>query len=374
MSAASGSSTGGSLGSGNARGSDAKSPRSRMGIQKFLQEWGVLVAFALLLAISTWREGFDFLSFENFRTILNSNAAVGILAVGMTFVIVSAGIDLSVGSMVVLAAAIGVTTMNWAVGNEWSEGSSVTLGVAATLVTALVAGMVNGALIVFGRIAPFIATLGGLAAFRSVALAIAEAGEIRSSSSTLFAKFGRSGVPLAWESHVNEAGTTVYRGLVNAAGKPLTLTYGIIAFIVIAIVAQWFLSKSRFGRHVVAVGANETAARYAGINVGWVRFRVYAIMGFLAGIAGLLLSSRMNSVSTSGLGLGSELDAIAAVVIGGTSLRGGFGRVWGTVIGVLILAMITNILTISQVSPYWQGAVKGGVIVLAVLVQRGARE
>ena len=353
---------------------DAKSQRPGAGVQKFLQQWGVLVAFGLLLAISTWREGFDFLSFENFRTILNSNAAVGILAVGMTFVIVSAGIDLSVGSMVVLAAAIGVTTMNWAAEREWSEEGSVALGVCATLATGLAAGIVNGALIVFGRIAPFIATLGGLAAFRSVALAIAEAGEIRSSSSTLFAKFGRSGVPLAWESGVDDAGNRVFVGLVNAAGKPLTLTYGIIAFVVVAIIAQWFLSKSRFGRHVVAVGANETAARYAGIGVDWVRFRVYALMGLLAGIAGLLLSSRMNSVSTSGLGLGAELDAIAAVVIGGTSLRGGFGRVWGTVIGILILAMITNILTISQVSPYWQGAVKGGVIVLAVLVQRGSRD
>lgn len=360
------------------KGTVATGERSqqRFGVraQRFLQSWGVLVAFGLLMALSTWREGFDFLSFENFRTILNSNAAVGILAVGMTFVIVSAGIDLSVGSMVVLAAAIGVTVMNWASEREWSEGNAVLLGVGATLLTGIAAGMVNGALVVFGRIAPFIATLGGLAAFRSVALAIAEAGEIRSSSSTLFAKFGRSGVPLAWESGVDDAGNATFTGLVNAVGKPLTLTYGIIAFAVIAVLAQWFLSKSRFGRHVVAVGANETAARYAGIGVDWVRFRVYALMGLLAGIAGLLLSSRMNSVSTSGLGLGAELDAIAAVVIGGTSLRGGFGRVWGTVIGVLILAMITNILTISQVSPYWQGAVKGGVIVLAVLVQRGSRD
>jgi ribose transport system permease protein len=121
------------------------------------------------------------------------------------------------------------------------------------------------------------------------------------------------------------------------------------------------------------VGANETAARYAGVPVAWIRFRVYALMGALAGVAGLVQSSRMNSVSTAQLGLGSELDAIAAVVIGGTSLRGGFGRIWGTVAGVLILGMITNILTISGVSPYWQGAVKGAVIVLAVLVQRGSR-
>jgi ribose transport system permease protein len=359
-------------GAGSSGPADGGGRRARFDLPRFLERWGVLVAFLLLLGFSTYREGFDFLSFENFRTILNSNSAVGILAIGMTFVIVSSGIDLSVGSMVVLAAALGVTSMNWAAERGWSEEASVWLAVGATLASGLAAGIVNGALVVFGRLAPFIATLGGLAAFRSIALAIAEAGEIRSSSSTLFAKFGRSGVPLAYET-TNEAGEVVYRGLVNSVGKPLTLTYGIIAFLVIAIIAQWFLSRSRFGRHLVAVGANETAARYAGVPVGWVRFRVYALMGLLAGIAGLLLSSRMNSVSTSGLGLGAELDAIAAVVIGGTSLRGGFGRVWGTVVGVLILAMITNILTISQVSPYWQGAVKGGVIVLAVLVQRGKR-
>ncbi|MFM7260540.1 MAG: ABC transporter permease, partial [bacterium] len=349
------------------------STRERFDFGRFFERWGVLVAFLLLLGVSTWAEGFDFLSFENFRTMLNSNAAIGILAVGMTFVIVSSGIDLSVGSMVVLAAAFGVTSMNWVAAREMDESTSVLVAVAVMLVTGLLAGMLNGALVVFGRLAPFIATLGGLAAFRSIALAIAEAGEIRSSSSTLFAKIGRSGVPLGWESGVDAEGNPTFVGLLNAAGKPLTLTWAIIAFLVIATVAQWFLSKSRFGRHLVAVGANETAARYAGVAVGWVRFRVYALMGLLAGIAALFVSSRMNSVSTSGTGVSNELDAIAAVVIGGTSLRGGFGRVWGTVIGVLILAMITNILTISKVSVYWQGAVKGAVIVLAVLVQRGKR-
>ncbi|MFM7134608.1 MAG: ABC transporter permease, partial [Planctomycetota bacterium] len=209
--------------------------------------------------------------------------------------------------------------------------------------------------------------------FRSMALALADAGEIRSSSSTLFRTIGRDGIPLAYET-TGPDGEVVYRGLLNAADKPLTLTYAILIFFAVAIVAQWMLSQSRFGRHLVAVGANETAARYAGIAVGWVRFRAYAAMGALAGLAGLMQSSRMNAVSTSQLGLYNELDAIAAVVIGGTSLRGGFGRVWGTVVGVLILGMINNILTISGVSPYWQGAVKGAVIVLAVLVQRGSRD
>jgi len=342
-------------------------------VQRFLERWGVLLAFALLFGASAWRQGGDFVSPDNLRTMLNSNAAIGVLAVGMTLVIVSAGIDLSVGSMVVLAAALGTTAMNGMIGAGWSEGASVALGACVTLGAGLAAGSVNGSLVVFGRIAPFIATLGGLAAYRSMALAIADAGEIRSQSSTLFSKLGRGGIPLGWE-RAGADGEMAYGGLLNAAGKPLTLTYSIIIFLAVAVVAQWVLSMSRFGRHLVAVGANETAARYAGIAVGWVRFRAYALMGLLAGLAGLMQSSRMNSVSTSGLGLSNELDAIAAVVIGGTSLRGGFGRVWGTVVGVLILGMITNILTISNVSPYWQGAVKGAVIVLAVLVQRGSRD
>jgi len=328
-------------------------------MQRFLEHWGVLVAFVLLFAVSAFKQGGDFLSIENFRNLLNQNAAVGILAVGMTLVIVSAGIDLSVGSMVVLAAAVGTTAMNALIAVGWSEPSAVVAGALVTILAGTAAGALNGALIVFGRIAPFIATLGGLAAFRSIALAIAEAGEIRSQSPTMFSALGRGGIPIPFAE--------------NSAGKALTLSWSTVIFFVVAIAAQWFLSRARFGRQLVAVGANETAARYAGVPVAWIRFRVYALMGALAGVAGLVQSSRMNSVSTAQLGLGSELDAIAAVVIGGTSLRGGFGRIWGTVAGVLILGMITNILTISGVSPYWQGAVKGAVIVLAVLVQRGSR-
>lgn len=328
--------------------------------QAFLQQWGVVVAFAILFAVSTAKQGFDFFNAENFRALLNSNAPVGILAVGMTLVIISGGIDLSVGSMVVLAAALGVTSMNALIDGSTSELNAVLIGGAVTVLCGVGAGSINGVLIVFGRIAPFIATLGGLAAFRSMSLAVADAGEIRSQSATLFCALGRGGIPLP--------------GLENAAGKPLTLSYSTVIFFALAAIAQWMLSRARFGRHLIAVGANETAACYAGLPIAWVRFRVYAIMGLCAGIAALVQSSRMNSVSTAQLGLGSELDAIAAVVIGGTTLRGGFGRVWGTVIGVLILGMITNILTISGVSPYWQGAVKGGVIVLAVLVQRGSRD
>jgi ribose transport system permease protein len=139
----------------------------------------------------------------------------------------------------------------------------------------------------------------------------------------------------------------------------------------VAIVGQVLLSRTRFGRHLVAVGGNEQAARYSAIPVGLVRLGAFAIMGACAGLAGLMLSSRMNSVSSSQLGLNVELDAIAAVVIGGTSMAGGRGRVWGTVVGVLILAIINNMLVMRGVSVHWQGFVKGVIIVLAVLIQRG---
>ncbi len=327
---------------------------SRIG--RLFERWGVLVAFLLLFAASTALQGGEFASVENFRNMLNQNASIGILAVGMTLVVISGGIDLSVGSMLVLAAALGLTLTNELIAREWSEGSAVALGICASVLCGTLAGSINGALIVFGRLAPFIATLGGLVAFRSVALAMADAGEIRSASASLFKVLGQSGLPF-WNFQ-------------NSAGKPLTITYATMMFLAIAVIAQWFLSRSRYGRQLVAVGANETAARYAGVSVASVRLRTYIIMGALAAIAGLLQSSRMNSVSTSQLGLGIELDAIAAVVIGGTSLRGGFGRVWGTVVGVLILGMIANMITISGISPYWSGAVKGAVIVLAVLVQR----
>lgn len=327
--------------------------------QRFMAHWGVLIAFALLFTVSALLQGGAFLNAENMRNLLNQNAPVGVLAVGMTLVIVSGGIDLSVGSMLVLAAAVGTTVMNALLGEGWGEGAAVCAGVAACVATGTAAGALNGSLVVFGRIAPFIATLGGLAAYRSIALAMAQAGEIRSQSPEVFRWIGSTGVPLP--------------GVVDGAGRTLVIFWGTVIFLLIAAAAQWALSRTRYGRHLIATGANEVAARYAGISIAAVRLRTYTIMGALAAVAGLIQSSRMNSVSTSQLGLYSELDAIAAVVIGGTSLRGGFGRVWGTVIGVLILGMITNILLISGVSPYWQGAVKGVVILLAVLVQRSER-
>jgi ribose transport system permease protein len=331
----------------------------RAPIGRTLQQYGVLVAFVLLfVASAAWKPAF-FLQPENLRNLLNQNAAVGIVAVGMTLVIVAGGIDLSVGSIMALAGAVALWVLNKANG-PGAEGRAVMLGALACLGTGTALGALNGALITLGRIAPFIATLGGLVAYRSVVVALADAGEIRSSSANVFPELGGGGIPIPF--------------LRNSANQPIDLTWNILVFVLIAVVATFLLNRTVLGRHVVAVGANERAARYSAIDTGKVRLLTYVFLGFCTGLAGLLQASRNNSVASSTMGQLVELDAIAAVVIGGTSLAGGRGQVWGTVVGVLILGIINNILVLGDVSAYWQGLVKGAIILLAVLIQRGSSE
>lgn len=325
-----------------------------------LQRYGVIAAFIALVA---WNAGLAenaeiFRRPENVRNILNQNAAMGIVAVGMTLVIVAGGIDLAVGSVVALAGTVALLVANVLVGREFAEPLAIAIGFAAGLGTGLLCGALNGALVTVGRIPPFIATLGGLVGYRSIALALADAGEIRAAKTGVLESVGRGGIPAV-------------PGDWLASGRPLVLFWNIVVFLLVAIVGQIVLSRTRYGRHLIAVGGNEIAARYSGIAVGRVRFISYLIVGVASAVAGLLLAARMQSVSSAQLGMQLELDAIAAVVIGGTSMTGGRGRIWGTVLGVLILAIINNMLVVAQVSPHWQGAMKGAIIVLAVLIQRG---
>jgi len=331
--------------------------RKRMPRGLILQTYGALVALLILfIGNAIWQPDL-FLQPENIRNLLNQNAAVGILAVGMTLVIISGGIDLSVGSMMALIAALALLTINKSMTGGGAESSAVGMGVLACIAAGIGLGFVNGLVITLGRIAPFIATLVGLVAFRSVALALAEGGEIRSASSNLFPAIGDGGIPLPF--------------LEIAPNRPLVLTWNILLFIAIALLASFLLNRTRYGRHAIAVGANERAAIYSGINTNRVKVITYTLMGFCAAVAAIGESARMNAVSSAQLGLYYELDAIAAVVIGGTSMNGGRGRIWGTVVGVLILGIITNMLVVSGVSAYWQGFVKGVIILLAVLIQRG---
>jgi ribose transport system permease protein len=343
-------------------------------VSQLFERYGVIVAFlGLVVWNGVFAESADvFRTPENLRNVLNQNAATGIVAVGMTLVIVGGGIDLAVGSVMALAAAIGLLAANAFLGfsethvtngtlsANAAEWLAVAIGFAAGIGTGMAAGALNGALVTLGRLPAFIATLGGLVGYRSITLALADAGEIRAAKTSVLSEIGRGGLP-------------VVPGDWLASGKTLVFNWSIITFVVVAVLGQLLLSRTRYGRHLVAVGGNPMAARYSAIAVDRVRFVSYVLIGLCAAIAGLLQMARMASVSTSQLGSQMELDAIAAVVIGGTAMSGGRGRIWGTVLGVLILGIINNMLIVSEVSTHWQGAVKGAIIVVAVLIQRGRK-
>ena len=324
-----------------------------------LTEYGALLAFILLFAYNAIRFKGQFLQIENLRNLVSQNAAVGIIAIGMTLVIIAGGIDLSVGSLTAMCGAAAILIVNKLAGSGMGANTAILLaGVGAVLVGA-VAGVFNGAVIAYGRVAAFVVTLAGLAAFRSIALVLGGGGEIRSQVSA-FGDFGFGGVPIPFVK--------------DASGGPVLFYWSACIFIAVALIAGFVLNRTRFGRYVIAVGANPRAAEYSAINVQTVRLAVYTILGALVGLAALVVGARMNSIGSGSAGLYYELDAIAAVVIGGTSLRGGKGRIWGTVVGVLLLTLINNMITASQIDTNWQGLVRGVVILVAVLIQRGRKE
>lgn len=349
-----------------------------------------MIALVLLVVgLSMYSEHFR--KPENFVKIVNQWSFVGIVAIGMTWVIIVGGIDLSVGSMVALLAGAGMIAMNrvyagqvWAalpadvqattkladvlmtapaeVKGAVSVWPAMGVGAAIMVVGGGVLGLLNGLGVTVGRLAPFIATLGTMAIFRSVILASADGSEIRSSVEA----FGELGKP---------SNGVVIPFLETSREKPLVATWAILIFIVLAVAAELSLRLTTFGRQALAIGDNAAAARYAGVRVGRVTTMVYVLCGLLCGVAALLNASRLNSVSSSQTGMMYELDAIAAVVIGGTSMRGGSGWIIGTVVGVLLLGVIDNMLLMLDVNVHLQGLVKGCIIIAAVLFQRsrGAR-
>lgn len=333
--------------------------RGHQGIGTWLQRLGPLFALALLVGYSALREG-TFLKPENVMNILRQNAFTGIVALGMTFVIVLGGIDLSVGSMMALIGGVGISVLNAALARGISEPVCVAGVIATCLWLGAILGLLNGWLIAKGRLAPFIATLGAMAAYRSLALSLADGGEFRGPTASangarLFERLGASGVPLPFHA---------------APGVNVLLHWPSLAFVAAAVLCAVLLRRTRYGRYVIAIGSNDTAAMYSGVPVDRVRVLTYTLSGFLTAISAVLLATRMNSISSSNTGNFVELDAIAAVVIGGTRMKGGSGTILGTVIGVLILGVINNILNLTQVSPYLQGLVKGAIIIAAVLLQR----
>lgn len=330
-------------------------------MKAFLSKYGVLVAFVVLFGISAIWKGEFFLQPENLRNLINQNVPVGILAIGMTFVIITGGIDLSVGSMIALTGAIGLLVMDSLMKGGMSESQAVLVGIGAMIATGAVAGALQGVIVAYGRVTPFVTTLIGMLAFRSITKALANGGELKSPSSEVFPNWNSEGIHLPF--------------IKIAEGRlDLIITWGIIALLIVIAIASFLLNKTRYGRYAIAVGANERAAHYSAIPVNRIKILTYMLSGITVGIAAIFLTSKLNSVQSGSAGNFYELDAIAAVVIGGTSLRGGFGRIWGTFVGLILLGIINQMLIFGDVDSNLQGVVKGVVILLAVLLQRERRD
>ena len=321
-----------------------------------------LLTFTIVYEVATKGESI-LIRPENLLNILRQVSFVGIIAMGMTLVITLGGIDLSVGSLVAFLGGIGILLMNFLLARQTGEGLAVAAAFAVILIAGTAAGMINGLLVSKGKLAPFIATLGGLAAYRSLAMALVAGGEYRSQSTELFSTVGAGGIPIPGTNIAPRAPIPV----------PLLFPWPVLIFAVVAIMAWMVLNRTRLGRYIIAIGSNERSAIYSAIRVDHVKILTYSILGLCTGIAALLVASRLSSVSSSSSGTLYELDVIAAVVIGGTRMRGGSGTIVGTLIGVLILGVIQNMLNLLQVSVYLQGLVKGLVIIGAVLLQRSEK-
>ena len=310
---------------------------------------GPLLALILLVGLGAALNP-SFLGLANITNVLARSSFIGIIAVGATFVITSGGLDLSVGSMAAFLAGVMILVINALVHRSGGAGWGVVLaGMAVGLLVGAAAGLANGLLVTRGRIEAFIVTLGTMGIFRSLVTFLANGGT------------------LSLDFDAREIYRPVYYD--GILGVP----WPIIVFAAAAILGEVVMRRTRFGRHCAAIGSSEQVARYSAIHVDRVRLLTYVLQGVLVAVATLLYVPRLGSASST-TGVLWELEAIAAVIIGGTTLRGGHGRVWGTVIGVVILSLIDNILNLTNiVSPYLNGAFQGVIIILAVLLQRGRR-
>lgn len=297
-------------------------------------EYSVIIAFIIIFIASSIMNP-RFLDMNNQLNILMQVSIIGIVALGMTVVMLSGGIDLSVGSVLALVGVMTVLALN--------ASGSILVGVFTALVVGSFAGFLNGLMVAKGRIASFIATLGMMAAARSIALYIAEGGSVSGE----------------------------VQGFTAIANNDLWIfDYPVIIFFTMTALVYILMHKTRFGRYVYALGSNEKAAMLSAIRVDRIKIAVYSIAGLLVSVAAIIETSRLNSISSSSSGVQYELDAIAAVIIGGTRMTGGRGKIIGTLFGVLILGILNNMMNLMNVSPYLQGFVKGLIIIIAVVFQK----
>ncbi|CAG9623137.1 ABC transporter permease [Sutcliffiella rhizosphaerae] len=297
-------------------------------------DYSVIIAF-LIIFIAASILSPRFLDINNQLNILMQVSIIGIVALGMTVVMLSGGIDLSVGSVLVFVGVISVLALN--------ATGSILIAILTALIVGSFAGFLNGLMVAKGKIASFIATLGMMAAARSIALYIAEGGSISGEVA----------------------------GFTAIANSDLWIfDFPVIIFFVMTALVYILMHKTRFGRYVYALGSNEKAALLSAIRVDRVKIAVYSLAGLLVSVAAIIETSRLNSISSSSSGVQYELDAIAAVIIGGTRMTGGRGKIIGTFFGVLILGILNNMMNLMNVSPHLQGFVKGLIIIIAVVFQK----
>ncbi|MBY5800022.1 ABC transporter permease [Rhizobium leguminosarum] len=302
------------------------------------------VALALLLIVGALVNP-NFIGITNLANVATRSAFIAIIAVGATFVISAGDLDLSVGSMVAFVASLMILLMNS--GAVENPALMLVVAVVFTMVAGALCGLANGLITTVGRIEPFIATLGTMGIYRGLTTWLSQGGAITLRSADI---------------------QTLYRPAYfgNIAGVPVP----IVVILSVTAVAAFILYRTRYGRHVVAVGSNSDVARYSGIAVNRVRTIAFVIQGLCVAIAVLLYVPRLGSTSAT-TGILWELQAITAVVVGGTALKGGAGRVWGTICGAFILELVGNIMLLSNfISEYLIGAIQGAIIIIAMFVQR----
>jgi ribose transport system permease protein len=315
-----------------------------------LKGYGPVLALVLLCIAGALLNP-DFATFDNLMNVLSRTAFIGIIAVGMTFVIASGGIDLSVGSMAALIAGAMIVLMNAVAGGAMAMGplATVALGIALALLLGSLLGGAHGLLISRGRIEPFIVTLGTLGIFRAALTYLSDGGA------------------LTLESTLSDTYSPVYYQSIVGVPVPVWI------FLLVAVAGAVILNRTAYGQHVQAIGSNEQVARYAAIRVDRVKVLTYLLLGLCVAIATILYVPRLGS-ATPTTGILWELEAIAAVVVGGTSLKGGAGRIMGTVVGAILLSVIGNILNLTSIiSVHLNPAVQGVVIITVAYLQRGRR-
>ena len=331
---------------------------------KFLSAWkrtplfSTLIAALVMIVIQTYSLGFAFDSYGawgnywlvNFLNVLRANASVGMIALGMTFIIITGGIDLAVGSTLAGVATVVMVLLDTSAGRGVLVNAGITgvpnylISIAAGLLTGVAIGALIGLGVTKGRVPPFIITLGVMNIVRSVA--------------QYFTKSYKTEVPKEFQVLANK----------EIIGGQMLLP--ILYWVVLAIIMYVISKHTAFGRHIYAVGSNERTSRLSGINVDKVKMKVYILMGLIVSIASITQVARLRGIDVASAGSGYEMNAIAAVVVGGTSMAGGRGSILGTVLGVLIIGIMNNLLVLLHIDAFLSEAFTGAIIIFAVLMQR----